>query len=125
MKKRSQLIGILGCTSLLAAAGCSGGGVASLNAPTSAQQSQAGLTAPGWKYENGVLYHTPHYMATAKNAVRTKPPAILLSYNNGPVLVTPKMYIIFWGYKTYGDPDAVKKLLVKYAKVIGGSGLNN
>jgi serine protease len=35
------------------------------------------------------------------------------------------MYLIFWGYKAAGDPDKIKALLKKYAKVLGGSPLNN
>ncbi len=117
---------IVACASLIALAGCSANGVAPLGGQTAQSQSHVvGLSAPGWINEGGVLYHAPHYMATARNAAHTKPPAILLNYTNGPVLVSPKMYVIFWGYKTYGDPDKVKPLLVKYGKVAGGSALNN
>lgn len=48
-----------------------------------------------------------------------------VTYHNGPVLVTPKMYLIFWGYKKYGDPDGVEKLLTAYTKSIGGSAHDN
>ncbi len=30
-------------------------------------------------------------------------------YDGGPVLVAPKLYIVFWGYKRYGDPDKVAR----------------
>jgi hypothetical protein len=117
---------IVACASLIALAGCSANGVAPLGGQTVQSQSHVvGLSAPGWINVRGVLYHSPHYMATARNAAHTKPPAILLNYANGPVLVSPKMYVIFWGYKTYSDPDKVKPLLVKYGKVAGGSALNN
>ncbi|MGA9420488.1 MAG: hypothetical protein WBV40_15195, partial [Candidatus Cybelea sp.] len=76
-------------------------------------------------YKDGVLYHTPHYMATANAPRHDVSKAILLNYGNGPVLVKPKAYIIFWGYKTYGDTDGVAKLLQKYSKVMGGSSHNN
>lgn len=46
-------------------------------------------------------------------------------YDHGPVLVDPTIYLIFWGYKEYGDPDGVKKLLTAYTKNMGGSGHNN
>ena len=52
-------------------------------------------------------------------------PNILLNYFGGPVLTVPKAYIILWGYKTYGDPDKVAKLLKSYCKVQGGSGHTN
>lgn len=35
------------------------------------------------------------------------------------------MYIVFWGYKTYGDPYRVKELLTSLCRVQGGSGHNN
>src|SRR5581483_2568194 len=124
MRNRTQVTAILTLASVVSMAGCSAG-VGSLNAPATGQSAPvAGLSAPGWIHENGVLYHTPHYMVTSNHARQAKPPAILLTYNNGPVLVSPKMYVIFWGYKTYGDADKVKKLLVKYAKALGGSELN-
>lgn len=122
----NKFTGIAACASLIAIGGCSANGVAPLGGQTAQTQSHVvGLSAPGWITEGGVLYHSPHYMATAKSASRTKPPAILLVYSNGPVLVKPKMYLIFWGYKTYGDQYNVKKLLVNYGKAIGGSPLNN
>lgn len=117
---------LIALASALTIAGCSAGGAGSPSNPSTAQPAISRLSGPGWIYQGGVLYHTPHYMLTAKGAAnRAKPPAILLTYGNGEVLVSPKMYLIFWGYKTYGDADKVKKLLVKYAKVIGGSPLNN
>ena len=43
----------------------------------------------------------------------------------GPVLTKPKLYLIFWGWRAAGDPNAVKPLLLHYAKSIGGSGYND
>lgn len=48
-----------------------------------------------------------------------------LQYQGGPVLVHPKVYLIFWGYKTYGDPNKVAALLTDYVRAMGGSGHNN
>jgi hypothetical protein len=48
----------------------------------------------------------------------------MLSYNNGPVLLKPKAYLIFWGYKKYGDPDGVAPLLQAYFKAVGASSHN-
>ena len=64
-------------------------------------------------------------MATANAPRHDVSKAILLNYGNGPVLVKPKAYIIFWGYKTYGDTDGVAKLLQQYSKVMGGSSHND
>ena len=128
MLKRSRLAGILGCSAVVAMVGCSANsGVTPMSGTTAQQQALRGVpTGPGWIYENGVLYHTPHFMATAtRHAANKMPPPLLLTYGGGPVLVTPKTYIIYWGYGTYGDPDGVKPLLSKYIKVMGGSGHNN
>ncbi|HEX4013305.1 MAG TPA: hypothetical protein VHX17_05360 [Candidatus Cybelea sp.] len=58
-------------------------------------------------------------------AARAHPDQLLLWYNNGPVLTAPKLYLIFWGYKKYGDPNKVQSLLESYAQNIGGSAHNN
>ncbi|HVN69243.1 MAG TPA: hypothetical protein VMU38_06320 [Candidatus Binatia bacterium] len=95
---------------------------------TAPQQLQSHVPmGPDWIQQDGVLYHTPHYFATREAASKQAKvnPDILLNYGNGPVLVAPKAYIIFWGYKTYGDADKVAKLLKSYAKNMGGSGHNN
>jgi serine protease len=41
------------------------------------------------------------------------------------VLLKPKAYLIFWGYKKYGDPDKVAPLLEAYFKAVGGSSHDN
>jgi hypothetical protein len=48
----------------------------------------------------------------------------VLSYDNGPALLKPKAYLIFWGYKKYGDADKVAPLLEAYFKAVGGSSHN-
>jgi serine protease len=48
-----------------------------------------------------------------------------IPYQGGPVLVHPNVYLVFWGYKTYGDPDKVATLLTAYLKAMGGSPHNN
>ena len=58
-------------------------------------------------------------------AARKFNPDTLFTYYGGPVLVNPKTYLILWGYKKYGDPDKVAKLLKKYLKNEGGSAHNN
>jgi hypothetical protein len=60
--------------------------------------------------------------SAARGAVR---PDYYVPYLGGPVLLDPEVYLIFWGYKKYGDPDGVAKLLTEYTKVMGGSGHNN
>ena len=53
------------------------------------------------------------------------PANAFVTYDNGPVLVNPKMYLILWGYKRYGDPENVASLLEAFAKNMGGSSHNN
>ncbi len=127
MYRLSRLAGALGCVASLAMVGCSAsGGMSPSTGSTMVQQSaQKGVpTGPDWKYEGGVLYHTPHYMVTRSAASQAKP-NIVLTYYNGPVLVNPKQYYIFWGYKTFGDTYKVKKLLKSYSKNLGGSQISN
>jgi hypothetical protein len=108
------MLAIVGCATNSALAPVGGNSAA-------AQSIGAG---PGWIHAGQLTYHTPHYMVTRSNA-RPEVSGILFNYNNGPVLVTPHVYLIFWGYKTYGDTDKVAKLLKKYVKHMGGSGHNN
>src|SRR5579863_3537948 len=113
MYRHSRLVGILGCAATLAIVGCAGN---SSIAPTtgSAASAQVGAT------------HVAHYMATRYAAHTVVPNSgVLFTYYNGPVLLKPKVYLIFWGYKKYGDPDKVAKLLEAYDKVEGGSLHNN
>ena len=110
MNTQTRLAGILGCAVTFALVGCA---TNNSMAPTS------GMGASG-----NIVYSSPHYMATRSSAPAVVP-NVLFSYYNGPVLVNPKMYLIFWGYKKYGDPDKVAKLLKAYCKVEGGSGHNN
>jgi len=109
MYRYSRIAAIFGCVAFFAMVGCaSNSGIA----PTGAtlQQAQTRVPfGPGWIQKDGVLYHVPHYMATRETATRQVHPMILLSYGGGPVLVAPKTYIIFWGYRTYGDSDGVAR----------------
>jgi hypothetical protein len=130
MDKLSRLVGIAACVAALAAAGCSSnsGVTPATGSPTTgspmALQQQA-LNNQGWVYAGGMTYHVPHYMVTRQTSHPAVNPDLQIVYGNGPVLVAPKMYIIFWGYGTYGDASKVKPLLEQYAKVIGGSQYNN
>jgi hypothetical protein len=113
MYRHSRLVGILGCAATLAMVGCAGN---SALAPTNGSTTSAQVVAT----------HLPHYMPT-RYAAHAGPltSGVLFNYYNGPVLLKPKVYIIFWGYKKYGDPDKVAKLLEAFAKVEGGSLHNN
>jgi hypothetical protein len=80
----------------------------------------------GWIQKDGIVYHTPHYMATAKQSRQRVQPDVALSYGGGPVEVSPKVYYIFWGYKKYGDANNVAPLLEQWMENVGGGdGHNN
>jgi hypothetical protein len=122
MHRPSRFTAVLGCLAMLAMVGCATS--AGVGPVTPQQQPQARVpSGPGWVYKDGVLYHLPHYMVTRNAAV--KPPAISLTYYGGPVQTTPAVYIIFWGYQTYGDRYGVQNLLTTYMGNMGGSGHNN
>lgn len=126
MHNITRFAAVLGCVSALAMAGCASNGAVTPMAGTTQQQAQQSFSGPDWHYVNGVLYHTPHYMATVKGAQSNHvPPPILLHYGNGPTLLAPKIYLTLWGYKTYGDANKVAKLLKSYIKNLGGSPLDN
>jgi hypothetical protein len=44
-----------------------------------------------------------------------------LSYQGGPVLVTPRVYVVFWGFGKYGDPSKEQKYLKGFLNGVGGS----
>ena len=128
MDKLSRLLGVLACAAVVATAGCaSNSSSPATGSALPATQSSMAINHGGSNLitEHGVTYLTPHYMQTRYAPHQNAQPDILLNYGNGPVLQKPKMYLIFWGYKSAGDPDAVKALMINYAKSIGGSGYNN
>src|SRR5579862_5502159 len=67
--------------------------------------------------------HAIHYAMPVSFRVEQPLPAVndFVTYHNGPVLVSPKIYLIFWGFAKYGDPDNVEKLLTAYTQSVGGT----
>lgn len=108
MSRLASPLVILGCLATIAFTGCAANGAAPATG------------SPAMR----VLQYTPTRSA-ARAAVVRNSGSILFPYQGGPVLVNPKVYLIFWGYKKYGDPDGVAKLLTAYVKAMGGSGHNN
>jgi hypothetical protein len=117
MYSHPRLAGVLGCAATLALVGCA---MNTSTTPTTGSTTSAQVGAT----------HLIHYMPT-RNAAPTVSShsaaysGLLFNYYGGPVLLKPKVYVIFWGYKKYGDPDKVAPLLKEYAKVEGGSRHNN
>jgi hypothetical protein len=72
------------------------------------------------------LAPAPHYALPATAASRrAHPDFVYVPYLGGPIVEAPKFYFIFWGYKKYGDPDGMQKLLESYAQNMGGSAHND
>lgn len=115
MHMHARLAAVLGCVATLAMVGCSTNGGISPIGSTTQQQAPQSVTG-GWIEKDGVVYHTPHYMITRQMAAQSHVPPPNLSYGGGPVLVKPHVYLIFWGYKTYGDTDGVEALLKAYTR---------
>jgi len=120
MYRHPRFVGILGCAATLALVGCATNGSTT---PTT------GSTMPAQAGARHVVHYMPTRYATHTRArgpgSDTYYSGYMFSYYGGPVLLDPKVYVVFWGYKTYGDPDKVAPLLKEYAKVEGGSPHNN
>ncbi|HYL28136.1 MAG TPA: hypothetical protein VEW74_09915 [Candidatus Nitrosotalea sp.] len=97
-------------------AGCAGMAVApQASAPAGA----------GWIYAGGVLYHQPHYAPSRGAESKVTPLFFRVPYLGGAVIVAPKYYFTFWGYKKFGDPSKAQPLLEESTKVMGGSAHTN
>jgi hypothetical protein len=114
MHRYPLLARIVECSAALTLAGCAANfGTSPTFSSTSAQVRST-----------HVLSYFPTRYA-AHTLVRSSTSGVgPLSYGNGPVLLKPKAYLIFWGYKKYGDPDKVAPLLEAYFKAVGGSSHN-
>lgn len=125
MYRSSRPFAILGCVTAFAIAGCGAGGNIAPTAGSAGLAPVSGVPiGPGWFHAGNLFYRVPHYMTTSAS-VHHAVSGVLLNYYNGPLLTTPKMYLILWGYKKYHDPDKVAPLLKEYLSVMGGSGHNN
>lgn len=111
MDKLPKLFIALSPVVAMAISGCA---TANVTAPTTGSVTAASVV-------NG---SAQRYVPT-RSAAQLVTPLTELEYGGGPVLVRPKLYLDFWGYKTYGDPDRVAPLLTKYVGAMGGSGHNN
>jgi hypothetical protein len=70
--------------------------------------------------------HMLHYALTRDRLAQVAPQFFTdVPYQGGAVLPDPKMYLIFWGYKTYGDRHHLQRLLEAYTNHMGGSSHNN
>jgi hypothetical protein len=115
MDKVSKLAVLLGCAATLAATACAqNSGIA-----------PAGGIQTNPQVRGAALSQHASFTGTRWTSRSSLQPNFQFTYNGGPVLTKPKMYLIFWGYRSAGDPDNVKPLLEQYAKSIGGSTYNN
>ena len=112
--KKIVLVASLALSSALPA-GCSQGGV-SASIPNGLAAASAG----------SVLAPQPHYAPTIPAARAISPLSVYIPYHPGGIIIAqPKFYLIFWGYKKYGDPDKLQPLLESYTQSMGGSSHNN
>ncbi len=91
---------------LVAAAGCGGGSAALPSGATAGAADRI------------------HY-ALSLSGSPVSPDVTYVPYDGGPVILAPKFYLTFWGYKNAGDPEKVEPLLIAYTKNMGGSPHNN
>lgn len=112
-----------GALTALALSACSGSTVPPVNGGA-VQSAQATLPqGRGWTYAGGAIFHQPHYAAPRGRAPMGR--YFHEPYLGGSVIIAPKYYFVFWGYKKYGDAHNVEPLLETYAKSMGGSGHSN
>ncbi len=101
----------LGAAAILGLAGCSNSGRL--------------LPAGSPQQLGGTSVSVARYARPRSQAAPIMPAFFYVPYLGGPVIVAPKFYFVFWGYRKYGDPHKVKPLLIAYAKSMGGSAHNN
>lgn len=101
----------LGAVATFAFAGCSN---SARVLPVSGSQSTSLAVAP-----------VAHYARPRTQAPAVMPAFFQVPYLGGAVILAPKVYFDFWGFKKYGDKHKVEPLLIAYAKNMGGSPHNN
>lgn len=105
---------VIGCAAIGAVAGCAAASGVGVPAAGSS-------TASGNAVTSGPRYLLPRFASRSL----AQPATSGIGYNGGPVLEEPRLYLIFWGWRSGGDPDGVKSLLLQYARSVGGSGYND
>jgi hypothetical protein len=75
----------------------------------------------GIGFVKSIQYIVPRGQA-ARMLVR---PDTKLTYGGGPVLLKPHVYVVFWGFKTVGDPNRIMPLMKSFYAHVGGSELEN
>lgn len=113
-------------------AACSAGGNSSL---TPATPMQSELTQPetqmrmldafhGISDEGQTVLVMPTREALLQSGTRQAMAVSNLNYGGGPIVTSPKIYLVYWGTSwntTTGDPKAAKGLLASFLGHIGGS----
>ncbi len=116
MHRFARIVSVLGFLGVLTLTGC---GAADTAFPANV------TSGADWIYADGILYHRPHYALPRQPNSGIGPLFPYVPYLGGSVIVTPKFYLVFWGYKKYRDPDKLQPLLETYTKNMGGSTHNN
>jgi len=105
----------------LALAACSG---TSSSIPGPAQNSGTMSGIHGTQFSvAGLDLSKVHIMQTVSNHVRGFNPNApqTLTYRGGPVERTPRVYVAYWGFGTYGDPSGEMPYMNAFLNGMGGS----
>jgi serine protease len=131
MNKTRNILGCAVAASLLAA--CNGG-TSSIPSSQPASQPISMVRTPvvspyALRDERGRVVPHAHVMLTrgaTKHAVEPFHRGVPgvgnnLSYLGGPIQSTPKVYVVFWGFGTYGDPSGEQSYMTNFLASVGGS----
>lgn len=126
MHSSLRVLAILACGAL--AAGCSGAinGTSQSSIPASANQSDNGLTtlsitsARGEDGQTVRLFPTRNIVDSLPSTSRQTMSVSYMTWHGGPVQHTPKIYVIYWGWKN-SDPSGVGPRMQAFFNGTGGS----
>jgi serine protease len=130
MNKTRNILGCAAAASLLAACG---GGTSSIPSSQSASQPNMMVRTPvvspyALRDEHGRIVPHAHVMLTRRAAQQVLKPlghsgnaGNNLSYLGGPIQSTPSVYVVFWGFGTYGDPSGEQSYMTNFLANVGGS----
>src|SRR5579862_8467224 len=121
------------CTPLIVAAvsACSGGSAPAVP-PVSSPQSQCAQPAASsyderFEVRDDFMRPIAHTHVLASNATTESAQCLIahggsaLRYHGGLVQTAPKIYVVFWGFQTYGDPQGESTRLTAFLNAVGAS----
>jgi serine protease len=129
MNKTRNILGCAVAASLLAACSSGTSSIPSSQSalPTKMTARTPVVSAYALRDEHGRIVPHAHVMLTRGAAQHLQPfrqggfVGDNLSYFGGPVQTTPSVYVVFWGFGTYGDPSHEQSYLTNFLAKVGGS----